>query len=219
MEGLSRELICIRAAKEIKEGMFVNLGIGFPTEVSSYIPEELDVFLHAENGALNYGRILIEGGDHEVVNAGAQPISLRSGASFFHTADAFGMMRGRHLHLTILGAFQVSEKGDLANWKRKGEAIGAPGGAMDLAYGAKEVLAVMPSHTDKDGNPRLVKECSFPLTGRGIVNTIITNLAFIKVTPEGFRLMEVAPGITSEEVQAHTEPKLIVSPELKEMEF
>lgn len=220
MAELTRQLVCLRAAKEIKEGMYVNLGIGIPTEVSNYIPEDMEVFLHAENGALNYGRILPEEeADHELVNAGNQPFSLKPGASFFCTADAFAMMRGGHIDITILGAFQVSEKGDLASWKRKEDVVGAPGGSMDLAYGAKRIIALMAEHATREGDPRVVRECSLPLTGKTAVDTIITNLAVIKVTPDGLLLMEVAPGVTVDKVQAHTEPKLIISPELKEMEF
>ena len=217
--GLTRELICLRAAKELREGMYVNLGIGLPTEVAGFISPDLEVFLHAENGILNYGGILSEEeADHEFVNAGGQPVSLKTGACLFHSGDAFAMMRGRHLDMSILGAFQVSEKGDVASWKRKEDPLGTVGGAMDLAFGAKRILVVM-EHTDKGGNPRIVRECTFPLTGREAANAVITNLAFIEVTPDGLLLKEVAQGISPEEVQAATEPHLILSPDLAEMEL
>jgi 3-oxoacid CoA-transferase B subunit len=217
--GLTRELICLRAAKELKEGMYVNLGIGMPTEVSGFIPPDLEVFFHAENGILNYGGILSEEeADHEFVNAGGQPISLKTGASLFHSGDAFAMMRGRHLDMSILGAFQVSEKGDVASWKRKEDPLGTVGGAMDLAFGAKRILVIM-EHTDKSGNPRIVRECTFPLTGREAANLILTNLAYMEVTSQGLLLKEVVEGITPEEIQAVTEPRLILSPDLVVMEL
>jgi 3-oxoacid CoA-transferase subunit B len=216
-KGLTRELICLRASKELTEGMYVNLGIGIPTQVANFIPAEMEVFLHSENGVLNYGGILSqEKGDHEFVNAGGQPISLKPGASFFHTADAFAMMRGRHVDMSILGAFQVSEKGDVANWRTNEEKLGTVGGAMDLAFGAKRVMVLM-EHTEKDGTPRIVRECSFPLTAKESVHTIITSLAYIEVLPEGLLLKEVAKGASPEAIQALTEPRLIIAPELKEI--
>ena len=216
-KGLTRELMCLRATKELKEGMYVNLGIGIPTEVAGFIPPDMEVFLHAENGILNYGGILSEEeADHEFVNAGGQPISLKTGACLFHSGDAFAMMRGRHLDMSILGAFQVSEKGDVASWKRKEDPLGTVGGAMDLAFGAKKILVIM-EHTDRDGNPRIVRECTFPLTGMRAANAILTNLAYIEVTSEGLLLKEVAEGITPEEVQDLTEPLLIISDEFQEM--
>ncbi len=216
---LTRELMCLRAVKELREGMYVNLGIGIPTQVANFIPEGLEVFLHAENGVLNYGGILSEEtGDHEIVNAGGQPISLKPGACFFHTADAFAMMRGKHLDLCIIGAFQVSEKGDIANWRTGDEILGTVGGAMDLAFGAKKVIVIM-EHTEKDGTPRIVRTCSLPLTGRCAAHTVITDLAFIEVVSEGLLLKELVAGISVEEIQAVTEPHLIISPDLKEMEL
>ncbi|NVM26105.1 MAG: 3-oxoacid CoA-transferase subunit B [Desulfobacterales bacterium] len=216
-KGLTRELMCLRAVEELREGMYVNLGIGIPTQVANFIPDGMEVFLHAENGVLNYGGILSEEeSDHEYVNAGGQPISLKTGACLFHTADAFAMMRGRRLDMSIIGAFQVSEKGDVANWKTKGDPLGTVGGAMDLAFGAKKVMVLM-EHTEKDGTPRIVRQCSLPVTGRGAVNAIITNLAYIELVPEGLLLKEVVQGVSSEEIQALTEPRLIIAPELKEM--
>lgn len=217
--GLSRELIALRAAKELQDGMYVNLGIGLPTLVSQFIPEEMEVVLHSENGILGYGRIANEEEmDVDLVNAGLQPVTLVPGASFFHHADSFAMIRGGHINLTFLGGHQVSEKGDLANWMTPQEKVGAVGGAMDLVCGAERVMVLM-QHTMKSGEPRIVKHCTYPLTGKEVVNTIITNLAFIEVTQEGLLLKEVAPYVSVADVQALTEPTLIVSPKLKEMEL
>jgi len=218
-KSLTDELICARAAKEIKEGMYVNLGAGMPTEVASYIPEDLDVFLHAENGILGYKGIKsLEEADWTVVNAGAQPVAAMLGASFFNCCEAFAMMRGKVLDLTLVGGYQVSETGDLANYKLEEADLGNPGGAMDLAYGTKRLMVLM-EHTTKDGRPRVVKKCTMPLTGVGVVNTIITNYAYMEVTPQGIFLKEVAPGLTPEQVQAVTEAKLIVASDVKEMDI
>ena len=215
--GLSRELIALRAVKELREGMYVNLGVGLPTLVSQFIPPEVEVVLHSENGILGYGPIASEEEmDADLVNAGLQPVVLMPGASFFNHADSFAMIRGGHLSLTILGAHQVSETGDLANWKTPDEKVGAIGGAMDLVCGARRVMILM-NHTQKSGEPRLVKQCTYPLTGVGVVNTVITDLALIEVAPEGLVLQELAPGVTVDDVQALTEPRLIISPDLHEM--
>jgi 3-oxoacid CoA-transferase subunit B len=218
--GLSRELMALRAVKELSEGMYVNLGIGLPTLVSQFIPEGMEVVLHAENGVLGYGRITTEAEEMDVdlVNAGLQPVVLRPGASFFNHADSFAMIRGKHIDLAILGGYQVSEKGDLANWTTSVERVGAVGGAMDLACGVKRVIVLM-QHVTPSGEPRIVRECTYPLTARGVVNTIITDLAAIEVSSGGLILKEIAPGWTPEEVQSLTEPKLIVAPDLKEIEF
>lgn len=197
--------------------MYVNLGIGLPTQVANFAPE--GVILHSENGVLGFGPIASEDEmDWELVNAGAQPITLLSGISFFHSIDAFIMMRGRHLDVAILGAYQVSETGDLANWRMEGEALGAIGGSMDLAYGAKHIVVIC-EHTDRNGKPRIVKQCTLPLTAKGVVNTIITSLCLIEVTRAGLELRELAPGISIDYVRQLTEPKLIVSKDLKEIEF
>lgn len=215
----SKELIALRVVKELQEGMYVNLGIGLPSLVSQYIPEGLEVMLHAENGVLGYGPIADEQQvDSDLVNAGIRPVALRPGASFFHHADSFGMTRGGHLDVTVLGGFQVSERGDLANWKTNEEKIGAVGGAMDLVCGVKKVIVAM-QHTTSSGEPRIVKKCTYPLTGKAVVNMIITELAVIDVTPAGLCLREIAPGVSVTDVQAVTEPTLIVSPNLKEMEL
>ena len=209
--------MCLRAAKELKPGMYVNLGIGLPTQVANFAPE--GVILHSENGVLNFGPIASEDEmDWELVNAGAQPITLLPGISFFNSIDAFVMMRGRHLDVAILGAYQVSESGDLANWRIEGEALGAIGGSMDLAYGAKRIIVIC-EHTDRNGRPRIVKQCALPLTAKSVVNSIITSLCMIEITKRGVELRELAPGISVEYVQQLTEPELIISKSLKEMEF
>lgn len=217
-EGLSKELIALRIIQELREGMYVNLGIGLPSLVSQFIPEDLEVVLHAENGVLGYGPVTEQQMDSELINAGLRPVGLKPGASFFHHADSFAMIRGGRLDLTILGGYQVSEKGDLANWKTTEEKIGAVGGAMDLICGVKRVVVAM-QHTVPSGEPRIVKKCIYPLTGKEVVNMIITNLAVIDVSREGLRLREIAPGVSVTDVQAVTEPTLMVSPDLKEMEL
>ena len=217
MAGLTRELIGMRIAKEFHEGMYINLGLGLPTIVANFIPEGSDIILHSENGILGYGRIASEEEwDADLLNAGGQPVILQAGASFVHSADAFAMIRGGHIDIAVLGAFQVSEKGDLANWAIGTSRIGNVGGAMDLCYGVKRLMIYM-EHTTKKGEPRIVKECTYPLTASSVVNTIFTNLAVIEVTPQGLLLKEVAPGVTPEEVQAATDPKLIIAEDIKEI--
>ena len=217
--GLSRELIALRAAQELRDGYYVNLGIGLPTLVSNFIPEDRHIILHAENGILGYGRIA--NGDEmtpDLVNAGSQPLTLKPGAAFFNSADAFAMIRGGYIDIAVLGAFQVSEKGDLANWMTLERKVGSVGGSMDLVSGTKKVIVAM-EHTTRSGEPRIVKECTHPLTGRGVVNLIITNLAVIEVTPEGLLLKEVAPSVSPEEIQAVTEPNVKLAKDLREMEL
>ncbi len=217
--GLSRELIAVRIARELRDGYYVNLGIGLPTMVSSFIPEGIKVILHAENGILGYGRIAqAEEIDPDLINAGSQPVTLNPGAAFFHSSDSFAMIRGGHIDMVVLGAFQVSERGDLANWMVKERKVGSIGGSMDLVSGAKRVIVAM-EHTARSGEPRIVKECTHPLTGQRVVNMIVTNLAVIEVTPEGLLLKEVAPGVTPEEVQAVTEPELKLAEDFAEMQL
>jgi len=217
--GLSRELIAQRVAKELRDGYYVNLGIGLPTLVSNFIPKDIEIILHSENGILGFGRIANEEEiDPDLINAGSQPITLKPGAAFFDSADAFAMIRGGHIDVAVLGAFQVSEKGDLANWMTPGRKVGSIGGSMDLVGAGKEVIVAM-EHTTRSGEPRIVKGCTYPLTGRRVVNLIITNLAVIEVTNEGLLLKEVAPSVTPEEVQAVTEPKLKLAKDLREMEL
>jgi 3-oxoacid CoA-transferase subunit B len=219
-EGLTRELIALRVAKELKDGMYINLGIGLPTLTSLFIPEDMDIILQSENGILGFSGIVMDENeaDIDIVNAGSQPTVLLPGASIFDLNTSFVMIRGGHLDMTVLGAYQVSEKGDLANWQLIGYHVGGLGGAIELATSAKRLIVAM-EHTDKRGRPKIVKECSFPLTARSCVDTIVTNLAYIKVTPEGLLLKEVAPGITPEEVQAVTEPRLKIDDHLIEMDL
>ncbi len=217
--GLTRELITMRAAKELKDGYYVNLGIGLPTQVSSFIPEGVEVIFHSENGILGFGRIANEKErDPDLINAGSQPVILNPGAAYFNSADAFAMIRGGYIDVAVLGAYQVSEKGDLANWMVLGSEIVNIGGSMDLVSSVKEVIITM-EHTTRSGEPKIMKECTYPLTGRRVVNLIITNLAVIEVTPEGLLLKEVAPSVTPEEVQSVTEPKLRLAADLHEMEL
>ena len=217
--GLSRELIAMRVAQELRDGYYVNLGIGLPTLVSNFIPQGKDVILHAENGILGYSRIASDVEiDPDLINAGSQPVTLNPGAAFFDSADAFAMIRGGHIDVSVLGAFQVSERGDLANWMVLKRKVGSIGGSMDLVSGVKQVIVAM-EHTTRTGEPRIVKECTYPLTGRAVVGMIITNLAVIKVTPEGLLLQEVAPCVEPEEVQAVTEPNIRLAKDLREMEL
>jgi len=219
-KGLSRELIALRVARELKDGMYVNLGFGLPTLVCNFLPEDQEVILHSQQGLLGYGGIIPDESqwDIDLINASGQPVTILPGGCFTDLATSFGMIRGGHLDVTVLGAYQVSEKGDLANWQRRGQRVGGIGGAMELAIGSKRVIVAM-EHTTNSGELKLVKKCSYPLTAQGVVDTIVTNLAFIKVTPQGLALLEVAPGVSPEEVQAVTEPRLSISPSLKEMEL
>jgi 3-oxoacid CoA-transferase subunit B len=222
-KGLTRELMCLRAAKEIKEGMYVNLGIGLPLYTANFIPEDLEVFLQSENGVLGYGRVVEneEEWDIDLVNAGGQPIALRenSGPCFFGSLESFTMIRGEHLDLVMLGALEVSEKGDIANWTRGLEGTGGIGGAMDLACGGARRLIALMEHTTKEGRPKILRECTFPLTAPRAVDTVITDLAVIDITPEGLVLKEIAPGLSPEEVQDVTEPRLMIDAALREMEL
>ena len=218
-QGLTRELIALRIAKEMKDGYYVNLGFGMPGLVANFIPKDVEVFLHSENGILGYGRIAeSQEMDIDLVNASGQPVTLVPGASFFHHADSFAMIRGGHVDLTVLGGYQVSEIGDLANWRVPQRKTGSIGGAMDLVSGAKRVIVAM-EHTDPEGRPRIVKECSYPVTGRRCVDTVVTNLAVIQVTPRGLVLREVAQGVSPQEVQQVTEPRLVPAPDLKEIDL
>ena len=220
---LDEQTIALRAAKELEDGWYVNLGYGIPTGVSNLISDKM-FFFHAENGLLGYGSIQTVEEANEAgwvyVNGGAQPVNPAPGMSVFDYEEAFDMIRGGHLDAVVLGAFQVSEKGDLANWRLpgyKGKG-GTIGGAMDLAVGAKKVIVTM-QHVDKDGKPRIVKKCTMDLTARECVDVIVTDLAVIEVTKEGLVLKELAPGWTVNEVQALTEPRLLVAKDLKEIEL
>ena len=218
-ERLDKEVIAMRVAKELGDGATVNLGIGIPTLVSTFVPDDRQVLYHSESGVLGCGPLAEEGEeDIDLINAGGQFLKMVPGMSFFSTTDAFAMVRGGHVDVTVLGAHQVSEKGDLANWMLPERGVGNIGGAMDLAAGARCVIVAM-IHTDSNDEPKIVRECSFPTTARGCVSLIVTDIAVIEVTAEGLVLKEVAPGWTPEEVQALTEPTLKLDPDLKEIEF
>jgi 3-oxoacid CoA-transferase len=219
-QRLDRNTIAMRAAKELKEGDYANLGIGIPNMCALFIPE--GVIFQSENGALGYGPLVqedeIEKAEFHLVDAGARFVTPAPGMAIFDVITSFAMIRGGRL-VTVLGGLQVSGKGDLANWNSGGDALGGTiGGGMDLAVGAKKVIITM-EHTTKDGKPKIVRECSYPLTARGCVNLIVTDLAVIEVTPEGLMLKEVAPGWTAEEVQTLTEPELAIAPDIKEIEL
>jgi 3-oxoacid CoA-transferase subunit B len=212
--------IALRAAKEFQDGMVVNLGVGIPTLCSTFIPPEKEVLFHSENGIIGFGEIIQDPdrADPNLINAGVQPVARRPGMVIVDHAESFAMIRGGHIDITVLGAFQVSERGDLANNTMPGKEVGSLGGGQDLAFCAKKVIVTM-SHTDKDERPKIVKECTSPITAPACVDLIVTDIAVIAVTQEGLVLREVAPGWTAEEVQALTEPRLIVSPDVREMEL
>lgn len=216
--ALTRELIALRVARELKDGMYVNLGIGLPTLVSSFIPAGVQVFLQSENGTLSYGGILEEEEDYDpdYINAGGQPVSILPGAAFFDSAQSFAMIRGGHIDVAVLGGLQVSAEGDLANWMVPARGGGSIGGAMDLAVGARELIVAM-EHCTPQGEPKIVERCSYPLTARRVVNLIVTDLAVIAVDSGGVVLREVAPGVSVEQVQARTAAPLRLAPDLHEM--
>jgi 3-oxoacid CoA-transferase subunit B len=218
--GLTRELVALRVARELRDGMTVNLGIGLPTLVANFLPEGVSINLHAENGILGYGEIItdVEMFDTDLINAGGQPVTLNPGASFFDSATSFAMVRGGHVDVTVLGGLQVSAAGDLANWALPGRPGGAIGGAMDLAAGAKRVIIAM-EHTTRGGEPRILQECTYPLTAKGCVSLVVTNLAVVEITPEGPVLREVAPGVSVEEVVQATGAKLVVPENVEVMDL
>ena len=207
----TRDQMAAQVAADIQEGMVVNLGIGLPTLVAQHIPPDREVMMHSENGVIGFGPAPAPGQeDFDLINAGKQPVTLRPGGAFFHHADSFAMMRGGHLDVCVLGAFQVSARGDLANWHTGAPgAIPAVGGAMDLAVGARKTLVMM-EHTTKTGEPKVVAQCSYPLTGIACVSRIYTDLAVLDVTPDGLRVVAMAPGLTMQALQAATGVELLV---------
>jgi len=218
-EKLSRETMAFRVAKEFEDGMVVNLGIGIPTLCANYPSPDKEILYQTENGALNFGcNATPEEADLDLVNAGGQMVITKTGMSLFAHDESFAMIRGGHIDMCVLGVMQVSEKGDLANWLLPERGIGSIGGAMDLAVGAKKLIVVT-EHTTKDGKPKIVSKCTYELTAQQCVDMIVTDLAVIEVTDKGLVLKEVAPGWTAEEIQELTEPKLIIDPDLKEIEL
>ncbi len=215
--GLNREQIAQRIAKELKDGMYVNLGIGVPTLVANFVPEDIEIELQSENGMLGIGPFPAEADvDPDLINAGKQTVTLRTGGSFFDSALSFGMIRAGKVDLTVLGAMEVSDQGDIANWKVPGKMVKGMGGAMDLVAAAKNIIVAM-MHTDKEGNSKLLPECTLPITGLKCVKRVVTDLGYFEIVPEGFLLKEYAPGVTVEEIKAKTAGRLVIAEDVKEM--
>ena len=216
--SLSRQRMCNRLAMEFQDGWVVNLGVGMPTLCSNFDFKDVDIIFHSENGVIGYGPLSPEGEeDLHLVNAGGQYVTMVPGAAIVHHADSFAIIRGGYVDVTVMGAYEVAQNGDFANWKTAGRKGGGIGGAMDLAVGAKRVFIAM-EHTTRDGNARLVERCSLPVTAVGVVSLVATNLGLFEVTPKGFLLREIAPGYSAAEVQAVTGAGLIISDDLKEFQ-
>jgi 3-oxoacid CoA-transferase subunit B len=218
--GLTRELIALRVARELRDGMVVNLGIGLPTLVANFLPEGADIILHAENGILGYGGIVADEAefDQDLINAGGQPVTLAPGASFFDSATSFAMIRGGHVDLTVLGAFEVDVHGNIASWMIPGKLIKGMGGAMDLVAGADNIIVTM-THASKHGESKLLSNCELPLTGAGCIKKVLTDLAWLEIEDGAFILRERAPGVSVEEIVSKTAGKLIVPDHVPEMTF
>jgi len=216
---LDRNQIAQRIAQELQNGWYVNLGIGIPTLVANYIPEGIDVEFQSENGLLGMGPFPFEGEeDADLINAGKQTVTMMRGGSIFDSSMSFAMIRGRHVQLTVLGAMEVSDCGDIANWKIPGKMVKGMGGAMDLVASADNIIVAM-SHTNRKGQSKLLRQCSLPLTGVKCVKKVVTNMAVLDITPIGFELLERAPGVSLEEIQAATEGRLIIDGDVPEMKL